>query len=323
MVKTLLYQRMIRKFGFVFVVSTAILIGSMLLLTLAYALVEGDQDKGRNIFDWFYFTVITTRTIGFGDITPQTNIGKLLTVFNALIPASLFFGSSLVVLKSFFEWLEERYKTMNMRKLNKHYIVVADLDLLESIVPEYIAENRAFVCISNTPLAEIPGRLGEVLDETNYFFGDATRDEVLENVNVKHATGIVIATEDDRVNMYVLVTARGLNENLRTVVRVNRSETESKFRAVGADVLLPASTVIGRMLSEASVRPVLAELLVRLQTVTASPSFREVHPTSEMIAKPILEMVPRAIALSRNGEFIFDLGSSTIETGDVVLEIST
>lgn len=47
------------------------------------------------------------RTIGFGDIAPQTWLGRLGTIFNALLPASLFFGASLVVLEAFFSSLTE------------------------------------------------------------------------------------------------------------------------------------------------------------------------------------------------------------------------
>ncbi len=319
--RTPMIQRLIRRLGFVLAASLAIMLVSILTLTFFYWLVEGDQGKGRGIFDWLYFTVITTRTIGFGDITPETYWGKIGTIFNALLPASLFFGASLVVLEGFFRWLEDGYRRYRMKNFSDHHIVVADSELMESIVQEYTLDRRPFVCVGTDRIEDLPPRLQETLDETNYYCGDPTRDEILEAVNVRKASVIVIATHDDNVNLYVLVTARGLAPEIKTIVRVNRLETESKFRSVGADELLPAGTMLGRMVCQAAVSPVALDLMIRLQTGTRAPFLHEVRIGPEKAGTAVREAFDSVVAVFRDGEYVFDLDEFILQNKDVVLRI--
>lgn len=48
--------------------------------TIAYRFIEG-----WSWIDSLYFSVITLTTIGFGDFTPQTDAGKLFTIFYILL----------------------------------------------------------------------------------------------------------------------------------------------------------------------------------------------------------------------------------------------
>ena len=53
--------------------------------TVFYRLVEGWR-----WVDAFYFSVVTIATVGFGDLSPQTDVGKLFTVFYILTGIGLF-----------------------------------------------------------------------------------------------------------------------------------------------------------------------------------------------------------------------------------------
>lgn len=320
-------QRVIRRTGFVLAASIAIMVVCILFLTFFYAVVEGDQaeyvgeENRRGIFDWLYFTVITTRTIGFGDITPRTTLGKLGTIFNALLPASVFFGASLVVLQGFFEWLEQSYRRGTMKRLKGHTVVVADEELMEAIVQELSLGKIPFVCVHPDELNSHPPRLRDRLDDTTYLRGDPTRDEVLSEVNITAAEAILIATADDNINLYVLVTAKGLAPSIKTIVRVNRMETESKFRSVGADQLLPAGPMLGRMLSQAAVRPIAMDFLVRLQTGTTKPNLEELIIPASHAGRTVRDAVHSPVAVFRDGKYDYDIDSIIVQEGDVVLRI--
>lgn len=46
--------------------------------------------EGWGYLDSVYFLVITATTIGYGDVTPQTGLGKIITIFYAFIGIGIF-----------------------------------------------------------------------------------------------------------------------------------------------------------------------------------------------------------------------------------------
>ena len=57
----------------------------MFIFSCIIWVVESSANPGiKNFMDAFYFTVITFTTIGFGDITPQTTLGKLIIIFGII-----------------------------------------------------------------------------------------------------------------------------------------------------------------------------------------------------------------------------------------------
>lgn len=49
-----------------------------------------ERAQAWSYFDALYFTVITTATIGFGDLVPHSVEGKMLTMFYAIFYVPLF-----------------------------------------------------------------------------------------------------------------------------------------------------------------------------------------------------------------------------------------
>jgi len=47
--------------------------------------------EGWSILDSVYFVVVTVTTVGYADIVPQTNLGKLATIFFTIFGIVMFF----------------------------------------------------------------------------------------------------------------------------------------------------------------------------------------------------------------------------------------
>jgi voltage-gated potassium channel len=321
-----MWVRALRKTAFYLTVSGLFMAVMLVGFTLFYHEFEhypGEPDRPLSLLDSFYFTVITTRTIGFGDIHPQTTLGKLGTICNALLPATIFMGASLMVLQAAFQSLEEWWRSFLMARNTDHAIIVADADLLPSIISEHRARSKPFVVVHRTAFDDLPDELAGVLDDQCYLSGDPGRDDVLKRARVDEASGILIATSDDSVNLYVLVTAKGLNSQIRATVRVNGPHTEAKFRTVGADHLMPSTSVLGRLLSQAASQPVTNEFMVRLSTRTQDPYLVESEPTEQQHGQPLRHLFPNAVAVRRDGVFHYDLAELAVQRGDNIICIAT
>ena len=68
--------------------------------------------EGWRWLDSLYFSVITLTTIGYGDITPKTDVGKVFTIFYILIGVGIIFG----FINAFYEHRVIRYKEIRRLK---------------------------------------------------------------------------------------------------------------------------------------------------------------------------------------------------------------
>ena len=68
---------------------TSTLIG---IAALFYCLAEG-----RSLVDAIYFSVMTIATVGFGDLTPKTTLGKLFTVGYVVCGLGLFVDTATAI----------------------------------------------------------------------------------------------------------------------------------------------------------------------------------------------------------------------------------
>ncbi len=307
-------RRLFRRVGFYLTASAGFMMVMISGFTVFYRYVEN-----LSWLDAFYFTVITTRTIGFGDISPQTMAGKMGTIFNALLPATIFLGASLVILERMFQSLELYWKGRLMKKHRNHTIIVADTALLESIIGECIVDKQDFIVISRDALSDLPPSLHDIISESDFLTGDPTRNPVLKQARIETAQRILIATSDDVTNLFVLVSSKSLNPEIKTIVRVNQKETEEKFKAVGADDLLSTSDILGKLFLQAAIHPVAHHFLVKLHTNREDPFLEESRIPEEHIGKPVRSIYPQAIALFREGRYLYDLELEKFCGGDILI----
>lgn len=80
-------------------------IGTLLVGTVFYRIVEG-WGWGNSL----YFSVITLTTVGYGDYSPQTGVGRLFTIFYLFIGIGLLLSFVNVIAKQKLELLENRGK---------------------------------------------------------------------------------------------------------------------------------------------------------------------------------------------------------------------
>ena len=151
--------------------------------------------------------------------------------------------------------------------------------------------------------------------------GDATEDAVLEAAGIRRARGIVAALTDDKANLFIVVTARGLNPNLRIIAKGVDVEAAQKLKKAGADSVVNPAFIGGvRMVSE-MIRPQVVEFLdLMLRDRDKNLRIEEVVVPSGswMIGKPIAEAQIRkhtnllVVAVREaGGQFVYNPGPET------------
>ncbi len=82
--------------------------------------------------------------------------------------------------------------------------------------------------------------------------GDAKRHDVLRTAGIQRARGICIVIDNDADNLYITVTARSMNANLKIITRAGQQRYAQAIRSSGADeVIIPeyeGGLMTGRMI---------------------------------------------------------------------------
>ncbi|WP_423995508.1 NAD-binding protein [Halorubrum trapanicum] len=214
----------------------------------SYALRDQFRDV-ETIVDAFYFTVVTASTVGYGDISPATDIAQLFAVSSLVMNVAAFAVALGVLLTPAIEaQLSKALGKMTDRQidlLDDHVLVLGYGDLTEPILEELAARDGVEYAVV-TPDETAARRLAE--RDIPVFTADPSDVDPLERVNLDGARAVVAATEDDARDALAILTARQLNPDVRIVAAVTQRENVDKLRRAGADQVISPSTLGGHIL---------------------------------------------------------------------------
>jgi voltage-gated potassium channel len=233
---------------------TQLAAGAALVTAVSYGTVGTyalrDQFNGaETIVDAFYFTVVTASTVGYGDISPATDIARLFAVSSLVMNVAAFAVALGVLLTPAIEaQLSKALGKMTDRQidlLDDHVLVLGYGDLTEPILEELDARDGVEYAVV-TPDETAARRLAE--RDIPVFTADPSDVDPLERVNLAGARAVVAATEDDARDALAILTARQLNPDVRIVAAVTQRENVDKLRRAGADQVISPSTLGGHIL---------------------------------------------------------------------------
>jgi voltage-gated potassium channel len=227
--------------------------------TLGYFLIGKGQWP---ITDCAYMTVISLTTVGYGEILTNIDHVPYARLFTALLlmggaGIAVYFVSVLTTFLVEGEFLQSRRRKkmqQEIARLSEHIIVCGAGGTGRHVIDELVATHWPFVVI-DTSMEKLtrcqedhPGLVATIT-------GDATDDNVLLEAGIKRAYGIVASLPDDKGNLYVVITAKGLNPSLRVVAKAMESMAIRKLMAAGADSVVSVNTIGGLRMASEMIRP--------------------------------------------------------------------
>jgi voltage-gated potassium channel len=85
--------------------------------------------------------------------------------------------------------------------------------------------------------------------------GDATLDETLLKAGINRAKGLISVVTSDTENVYITLTARGLNPDLYIMARSGEEGSDIKLKRAGANKVVSPYTIGGNRMAQSILRP--------------------------------------------------------------------
>jgi Kef-type K+ transport system membrane component KefB/Trk K+ transport system NAD-binding subunit len=157
--------------------------------------------------------------------------------------------------------LEEELSRRAMEKyietLTEHYIVCGYGRMGQQIVKDFLQHNVPFVVVEDNP-AQLPRLQSE---RVAHVIGAASQDEVLLQAGIARAQGLIAVASTDEENVFIVLSARGLNPALTIVARSIREENEDKLKRAGASYVLSPYILGGHRMAAAVTHPGVMDFL--------------------------------------------------------------
>lgn len=211
--------------------------------------------EGWPWFDGLYMVVTTFTTIGYQEVHPLSHAGRIFNLALVLAGVSLVFlgiGSLTEALLEFSlrSFFGRRKMEREIERLAGHYIICGAGRVGRSAARELARKPVPFLIIEQNE-AKAARYCGDWLT----LIGDATQEQTLRLARIEHAIGLVAATTTDATNVYIVLTARGLNAGLRIIARASEDDAEKHLLKAGADSVVSPYLFAGQRIAQSFLRP--------------------------------------------------------------------
>lgn len=207
-------------------------------------------------------TIITVSTVGFGEVVPLSDLGRLFTSFLIIFSFGIFayaitFITRYLVTGEARNYFKDYQVNTILDSISDHVIVCGYGRNGRQAIKTLKAYKQRYVIIEQNE------HILEELKECNelYVKGDATSEDTLTAAGISRAKSLITTLPKDADNVFVVLTSREMNSKLTIISRAYHSTSEKKLRMAGADNVIMPDKVGGAHMASLVVTPDVYEFL--------------------------------------------------------------
>lgn len=272
--------------------------------------------EGKDWFESLYWAVVTVATIGYGDIIPTTQAGKILAMVMAFFGIGLF-ATIVTFMANHFLNLSIR-KVFGLEKCHwkNHVIICGWNEGVESTVEELLMIQNIKIAIIKPPTA------GPIEERENLtvISDDPTREEALKKAGIDKASHVIISTGEDSKTILTVLTIKKLRPNIKVVAEALSSKHAPLIKQAGAEYIVNSLSFSGRLLASSIHKPGVVAMFEEISTSGIGNDIMEISIPKQFIGKNFKEALVELkekyncllIGLRRNSQTIVNPASDEV-----------
>ncbi len=311
------------------IIRALIMLGLVLLIgTAGYAVIEGWK-----ILDAIYMTVITITTVGYGEVRAVSPTGRVFTIALICMGMGIIAYTLGMVAQAMVELqvrsiLGRKRLSLKIKSIKNHYILCGYGRIGRIISHELKASRIPLLVIDNNP----DSKQGLEQQDIPYIIDDATSEDVLIEAGIERAKGLISVVLSDADNLFITMTARGLNPGLFILARAEEEKSHKKLLRAGANRVVLPYLIGGQKMAHTITKPAVTdflELTIHDKDIELEMGELLVKDRSRLKGVTLAdsgirqEMNVIIVAITKgDGEMAFNPSSETrIETGDTLIAL--
>jgi len=236
------------------IISVIILAG-----TLGFMIIEH-----FSFLNALYMTIITVTTIGYKEVEPLSDVGKIFDIILIIVSFSTF-TYALARLTQYLasgelgEYFKNRKLMEAIAQLKNHVIICGFGRNGQQAALTLKTHKEKFVVIENNV-----NNINQWLNEDSsliYINGDATDDELLVRAGIERAKALIITLPEDADNVFIVLSARSLNPGIQIISRASQHGSAQKLNKAGANSVIMPDKIGGAHMATLISKPDVVEFI--------------------------------------------------------------
>jgi voltage-gated potassium channel len=225
--------------------------------TLGFVLIEHYP-----LFDAFYMTLTTVTTVGYGELHTLSHAGRVfnsfLILFGVVVMLLAIGAMTQTIVELEFNQFFGKRRVKNMiEKLDGHIIICGFGRVGRGAAQELQQAGAKFVVVDR----DDERVENAIKDGMLAVAADANRDEVLRDVGIERARGLIATLATDADNLFLILSAKSLNPEIFLTARVAEEASEQKLRRAGANFVFAPYNSTGHRMAQALLKPHVQQFL--------------------------------------------------------------
>ena len=228
-----------------------------------YVFEAHSNEKITSLFDAIYWSLITISTVGYGDITPVTPEGKVLTMVLIIFGIGFISFATSIIATAFAEKLEQLKSERVVREaksMENIYLICGYSNEAEILCERFKKENQDFIVVDIDDEKVNEAALRGYVSMK----GDVTDREFLKQLNFDNISKIFILTNDDIANAFMILSLKFTKKEI--IALANDEKHINKFKKAGANFVVVPTTVTALLITEYIGNPITFEVIDAILT---------------------------------------------------------
>lgn len=321
-----------KKFEFITLLifaSIVIFVSSVLIYVME---ANNPASPVNTLFEAVYWSIVTIATVGFGDIVPVTQEGRVVAMFVIVAGVGVFSFTTSLIVTSFTEKLDEIKDTKlidDISKIKDFYLICGYENVAKEVAKKLSIHNKVIILEEDFKKVESAKKDG--FTALNYDPGSIESYKKLRIDIGTQVKAILCLSYSDIENVYTALTVRSFNKDVFILSILINKLNRSKLNFAGVNELFYEKELVGIIAKEFIGQPVAFEAIhalrsnyngIDIQEIFISDRVIESFVTVSQLKNKKYRIVLLGIYKKAKKRFFFNPIESTIlEVGDYLLVI--